>query len=98
MLFMCIIYIICVFIDALSMKKNNIDIFENENFILLLIIPSTFPLSLFVFLWSSSVVYEFYNKKEFALLRIFLHFFIRFYCIYNILYKKKNISIYFKRE
>lgn len=50
-----IIYLICVFIEIKSMKKNKIDIFYKNNFLLVLIASCVFPFALFVF------AYGFYN-------------------------------------
>ena len=44
-----IIYLICVFIEIKSMKKNKNDIFYKNNFLLVLIASCVFPFVLFVF-------------------------------------------------
>lgn len=53
-----IIYFICVFIEIKSLKRNKIDIFYKENFLLVLITSFAFPLAVFVF------SYGFYNFKN----------------------------------
>ena len=47
MLILSIIYIICVFIEIKVLKRNNIDIFYKENFLLILISSTVLPLAIF---------------------------------------------------
>ena len=53
-----IIYSICVFIEIKSLKRNKINIFYKNNFLLILITSFTFPLAVLVF------SYGFHNLKD----------------------------------
>lgn len=44
-----ILYFICVYIEIKSMKRNKIDIFYKNNFLLVLIASFGFPFAIFVF-------------------------------------------------
>ena len=53
-----IIYFICVFIEIKSLKRNKINIFYKNNFLLILITSFAFPLAVLVF------SYGFHNLKD----------------------------------
>ena len=51
-----IIYITCVFIEVKSLKRNKIDIFYKENFLLVLITSVAFPLAIFALFFGCNVI------------------------------------------
>lgn len=100
MLILFIVYIICVFIEIKLLKRNNIDIFYKENFLLVLISSGVFPLAIFVLLFGYNAIRDIFwsNDKYDA---IFIGYFFTFLLAsltYLIRYVKSKIYAFISRK
>lgn len=58
MLMLSMVYILCIFIEIKALKRNHIDIFYKENFLLILTNSAGFPLAIFALIFGYSTVTE----------------------------------------
>lgn len=99
MIVLIIIYIICVVIEIKALKRNNIDIFYKENFLLILINAIVFPLAIFSLLFGYNAVKSIsWDNKEEVLFSGYFFTFIFASLAYIIHYIKSKIYAFITRK
>ena len=96
MLILSIIYFICIFIEIKVLKRNNIDIFYKENFLLVLISSTVFPLAIFALFFGYNAIKDmsWTNKDDV----IFSGYLFTFILAYIIRYVKTKIYAFISRK
>ncbi|MCI8636842.1 MAG: hypothetical protein HFJ36_03140 [Clostridia bacterium] len=99
MILLIIIYIICVVIEIKALKRNNIDIFYKENFLLVLINAIVFPLAIFSLNFGYNAVKSIsWNNKDEVLFSGYFFTFIFASLAYIIHYIKSKIYAFITRK
>ncbi len=99
MLILSIIYIICIFIEIKALKRNNIDIFYKENFLLILIRSTVFPLAIFALLFGFNAIKDMsWTNKDGVIFIGYFFTFILASLAYIISYVKTKIYAFISRK
>ena len=99
MLVLSIVYIICVVIEIKALKRNNIDIFYKENFLLILISSMVVPLAIFALLFGYNAVKSIsWNNKDDILFSGYFFTFIFASLAYIIHYLKSKIYAFIGKK
>ena len=99
MLILSIIYIICIFIEIKVLKRNNIDIFYKENFLLVLISSTVFPLAIFALFFGYNAIKDMsWTNKDDVIFSGYFFTFILASLAYIIRYVKTKIYAFISRK
>ena len=99
MLILSIIYIICIFIEIKVLKRNNIDIFYKENFLLVLVSSTVFPLAIFALLFGYNAIKDMsWTNKDDVIFSGYFFTFILASLAYIIRYVKTKIYAFISRK
>ncbi len=99
MLILSIIYFICIFIEIKVLKRNNIDIFYKENFLLVLISSTVFPLAIFALFFGYNAIKDMsWTNKDDVIFSGYLFTFILASLAYIIRYVKTKIYAFISRK
>ena len=99
MLILSIIYIICIFIEIKVLKRNNIDIFYKENFLLVLVSSTVFPLAIFALLFGYNAIKDMsWTNKDDVIFSGYFFTFIFASLAYIIRYVKTKIYAFISRK
>ena len=98
-LILSIIYIICIFIEIKVLKRNNIDIFYKENFLLVLVSSTVFPLAIFALLFGYNAIKDMsWTNKDDVIFSGYFFTFILASLAYIIHYVKTKIYAFISRK
>lgn len=99
MLILSIIYIICIFIEIKVLKRNNIDIFYKENFLLVLVSSTVFPLAIFALIFGYNAIKDMsWTNKDDVIFSAYFFTFILASLAYIIRYVKTKIYAFISRK
>lgn len=99
MLILSIIYIICIFIEIKVLKRNNIDIFYKENFLLVLVSSTVFPLAIFALIFGYNAIKDMsWTNKDDVIFSGYFFTFILASLAYIIRYVKTKIYAFISRK
>lgn len=99
MIILPIVYFICVFIEIKLLKKNNIDIFYKENFLLVLITSTIFPLAIFALLFGYNAIKDMsWSNKDDVIFSGYFFTFILASLAYIIHYIKSKIYAFISKR
>jgi len=94
-----IVYIICVLIEMKALKRNKIDIFYKENFLLVLINSTVFPLAIFALIFGYNAVKDIpWKNKDDVVLSGYFFTFVLASIAYIIHYIKSKIYAFISQR
>lgn len=99
MLILFIIYVICVFIEITALKKNNINIFYKENFLLILLKSAAFPLGILALIFGCNAISNMaWKDKNDIIMGGYFFTFILASLAYIVYYIKNRIYAFIPRK
>lgn len=99
MIILSMVYIVCVYIELKVLKRNNIDIFYKENFLLILISSSVFPLAIFALFFGYNAIKDMsWSNKDDVIFSGYIFTFILASLAYIVRYIKSRIYAFISRK